>query len=150
MTEAIVIELLGHPRGKGRPRFRRLGNGATVTHPHPETAEYEGNLKHEAKVAMNGQAPLSGPVALHLDARFPVPTSWSKKRQRAALAGTIQPIVTPDLTNMACITDGLNGVVWKDDRQVVIASLEKRYSDRPGIKITVFPAEPIVFDQEEG
>jgi Holliday junction resolvase RusA-like endonuclease len=111
IMEPIVIELLGHPRGKGRPRFRRLGNGATITHPHPGTAEYEANLAHEARIAMDGRAPFAGPVTMALEARFPVPTSWSKKRRQQALVGALRPVVTPDLTNIACITDGLNGVV---------------------------------------
>jgi Holliday junction resolvase RusA-like endonuclease len=135
----IIIELLGHPSGKGRPRRDRLPNGVLVTHTPPATREYEANLAHEAKIVMNGRTPLSGPIAITLKARFPIPTSWSGKRRREALAGLIQPTVIPDLTNIACITDGLNGIVWNDDRQIVSASLEKSYSERPGITIAVRP-----------
>ena len=33
--------------------------------------------------------------------------------------------------------DAFNGVVWRDDSQVVRVVSEKRYSDRPGVLVTV-------------
>lgn len=38
--------------------------------------------------------------------------------------------------------DSLNEVVWKDDAQVVEATISKRYSDIPSLKITVREIAP--------
>ncbi|MCO7656007.1 RusA family crossover junction endodeoxyribonuclease, partial [Pseudomonas aeruginosa] len=37
------------------------------------------------------------------------------------------------------IYDGLNGVVWKDDVQVVKAVVGKRYGETPGVRVKVVP-----------
>ena len=78
-SDTIVIELLGHPRGKGRPRHARLPSGAVLTHTNPKIAEFEANLKFAVK-AMPGRPPLNGPVVLMLEAFFPIPQSWTQKR----------------------------------------------------------------------
>ena len=139
MTFPIVIELAGHPRGKGRPRRARLKNGMIITHTPTVTAEYESNLRFAAAQAMAGRPPIDGSVGVMIEAFYPVPKSWSKKRQREALAGTILPTVTPDLCNIFGVTDGCNGVVWHDDRQIVEAMLTKVYSDRPRLVLSVWP-----------
>lgn len=138
----IVIELLGHPRGKGRPRRDRLPNGAYVTHTPPVTAEYEANLKLAAGRVMAGRPPLDGPVKLLLEAYFPVRASWSKKRQREALTGIIRPTVVPDWNNLGGVTDALNHVAWNDDRQIVAARVVKFYDARPRIVIHIWPVHP--------
>ena len=33
--------------------------------------------------------------------------------------------------------DALNAVVWKDDAQIVVAAITKRYSDRPRLRLEV-------------
>ena len=142
MTNSIEIELLGHPRGKGRPRHARLANGVTITHSDRKTAEYESNLQLAAQKAMNGRPPLDGPIAIRLEAYFPVPTSWSKKKQRAALAGELRPTVVPDAANVAAITDPCNGLLWRDDKQLVELTVTKTYSDRPRLVLTVWRLFP--------
>lgn len=134
-----MIELLGHPRGKGRPRRARLASGVTITHSEPKTAEYEANLKLAAFHAMAGRPPLDGPVALLLEAFFPIPQSWSRKRQRAALEGQVRPTVVPDAANLAAITDPCNGLLWHDDRQLVELTVKKTYSERPRLVLTAWP-----------
>lgn len=134
----IVIELLGHPRGKGRPGRARLKNGITITHP-LATAEFEGNLKFAAGRARAGQPPLDGPVKVLVEARFR-PKLVVTEAPAGGLAGTIVPTVTPDLCNIFGVTDGCNGVVWGDERQIVEAKLTKVYGDRPRLVISVWPA----------
>ena len=43
-------------------------------------------------------------------------------------------VVQPGATLYA---DAFNGVVWRDDSQVVRVVSEKRYNDRPGVLVTV-------------
>jgi Holliday junction resolvase RusA-like endonuclease len=81
------------------------------------------------------------PVALSLIVLHPIPKSWSKRRQEAALAGTERPTTKPDADNVAkVVADACNGVVWVDDAQVVELSVSKRYSSTPGVMVEVRPA----------
>lgn len=128
----IVIELAGEPKGKGRPRF---GNGRTYT-PQP-TRNYEAALRFAAQAKMQGAALMEGPLRIEVLAAFSVPKSWSNKKQAAAHAGTVRPTGKPDIDNVLKTLDAFNSVVWRDDAQIVHATITKRYSDRPRLRIEV-------------
>jgi Holliday junction resolvase RusA-like endonuclease len=132
----IIIELAGEPRGKARPRFaRRSGHAYTPQ----RTASYEACLRHEAALAMRGEPPLEGALRVQVAAHFAIPASWSGKKKAAALAGEIRPTKRPDIDNVAKMLDGLNGIVFGDDAQIVSAVIEKLYSDRPRLRVEVVP-----------
>jgi Holliday junction resolvase RusA-like endonuclease len=134
VTGAIVIELAGEPRGKGRPRFaRRTGHAYTPA----KTASFEACLKHEATLVMAGRPPLEGALRVRVLACFGIPQSWSAKKRIAAITGAIRPAKRPDLDNVCKMLDALNEVVWRDDAQVVEAWIEKYYTDRPRLRIEV-------------
>jgi len=42
------------------------------------------------------------------------------------------------------VCDAINGVVWKDDVQVVELTLKKRYSVVPGVAVRIDLLEPAV------
>ena len=130
----ITIELAGTPIGKGRPKFvRRTGHAFT-----PEkTRNYETNLRLAAQDAMGGAEPFSGPLIVLVEALFPVPQSWSRKKREAALAGSLRPTSRPDWENVAKVCDGLNEIVWRDDSQIVDGRVIKSYSARPALRIEV-------------
>lgn len=134
MMQPIVISLPGIPRGKGRPRFVRA-TGRTYTP--ADTVNYEGALRLAAASVMAGHPPLDGALAVMMVAEFPVPQSWSKKKQAAAMAGEIKPTGKPDADNLIKTLDAFNAVVWRDDAQIVDARITKRYSERPGVTIIV-------------
>ena len=65
--------------------------------------------------------------------------SWSTVKKGRALAQMIRPIVKPDLDNIAkAILDGMNGVAWEDDKQVVSLRMEKTYSAVPRVVVEVW------------
>jgi len=140
MTE-IKFTVPGKPRAKARPRFRVVtpkGKKSFVhTYTPKETETEEGVLRHIASIAMAGRAPLTGPLVIQMAAYLPVPSSWTKKKREAALAGLIYPTSKPDWDNYAKIQDGLNLIVWGDDAQIVDAHVYKRYSDTPRLVISV-------------
>ena len=137
----IIFTIPGNPVGKGRPRVSRRGGFARMYTPE-KTASYESLVAMAGAEAMAMRPLLDGAVAVTLDIRVPVPASWSKKKQAAALAGTVLPTTKPDIDNVEkAIFDGLNGVTWKDDVQVVSVNKRKRYSDTPGVEVLVVPVE---------
>lgn len=132
----IVIEMLGEPKGKGRPRFSRK-NGVAYTP--AATRSHENALAIMAAQAMRGRVPLQGPLAVTVVACCPVPRSWSGVQQKRALAHAIRPTTRPDADNLVKMLDALNRIVWRDDAQIVHLEVSKHYSDRPRTRIEVRP-----------
>jgi Holliday junction resolvase RusA-like endonuclease len=59
-------------------------------------------------------------------------------RQKACIEGTERPTKKPDIDNIVkAILDGMNGIVYVDDKQVVDLNLTKVYSATEGIDIMV-------------
>jgi Holliday junction resolvase RusA-like endonuclease len=136
----IVVELAGTPVGKGRPRFMRATGHAYT----PEkTRNFETNLLLRAQDVMAGQPPIEGPVAVIVYAYFPIPQSWSQKKRAGALLGVRRPTGRPDLDNIIKMLDAFNGIVWRDDAQIVEGSVSKHYSDRPRLCVEVKPVQSV-------
>lgn len=130
---SIAFTVPGVPVGKGRPR---MGGGRMYTP--TKTVNYEGLVAHAASQAMAGRPLIEGACAVTLEITLPVPASWSKKKQAEALAGRIFPTVKPDKDNVIkAVYDALNGVVWRDDVQVVDGAQRKRYGPVPGVRVVV-------------
>lgn len=134
MADPIVITLAGEPRGKGRPRFvRSTGHAFTPA----ATRSYEAALRYAAQEAMGERSPLAGALGVLIEARMPIPASWSKKKRQAAIDGDLRPTTKPDIDNLMKCMDALNEVVFADDKQIVFGSVAKFYSDKPALVITI-------------
>lgn len=91
---------------------------------------------------MGDAKPTSQPIAVAIEARIPVPNSWSQKKRAAALAGRVLPTTRPDVENYSKAMDALNGIVWVDDKQIVDEHIAKIYSERPGLTIRIMTVVP--------
>lgn len=130
------FKIEGLPKGKGRPRFTRSGH----TYTPDMTRKYEALVTARAKEAMIGKRKIEKPNAVRVDilATFPVPSSWSKKRRTAALQGVEHHVSKPDLDNVQkAILDGMNGIVFEDDSQVIDSRTRKAYGPEPGVKVFI-------------
>ena len=139
MSRKIEFFVPGAPVGKGRPRAARRGAGVVMFTPE-KTAGYEALVAAAASNAMRAEAgPLfTGPLEAVLEMRIPIPASWSKAHKAAALAGTELPTSKPDIDNVAkAILDACNGVVFRDDAQVVMLVATKAFSDEPGVRVVI-------------
>lgn len=139
----VVFIVPGEPVGKGRPKTSaRIAGGKVITrHYTPDkTVNYEAVIALHGGMVMAGRALIEGPVMVEMDIALSIPQSMSKKRKAQALAGQLFPTKKPDMDNVIkAIYDGLNGVVWKDDVQVVKAVVGKRYGETPGVRVKVVP-----------
>lgn len=124
MTCDFVVE--GKPTGKGRPRFKRVGNFVQTYTP-ANTAEYEKLVKLRFQNA--GGAITDKPVKIEIVALF-APTKSTKKRDKAEmLMNKILPTKKPDCDNIAkIILDALNQIAYKDDAQVIELIVKKRFA----------------------
>jgi len=54
------------------------------------------------------------------------------------LEDEIYPTIKPDTDNIAkIILDSLNGIAYKDDKQVIRLSVEKRYAEEPSVSVWI-------------
>lgn len=145
----ITVELPGEPKGKGRPRSRvawtRDDKPFVAVYTPAETRKYEMALAWAAKAAMRGKPPLEGPLKISVEAYFGVPVSWSQKKRDSALTGVIRPTGSPDIDNILKVIDGLNGIAWRDDSQIIEAHVSKLYAEQPRLKVEITEAEPWTF-----
>ena len=133
----IHFQVEGDPKGKGRPRFTRAGKFTRV-YTDKQTLDYETLIKSFAMEAMGSTDPLETPVSVFLYVRHPIPQSYSKKRTEACLSGLEKPCKKPDIDNIAkTYLDGMNGVVFVDDTQVVDLHVKKVYSAVAGVNVMV-------------
>lgn len=140
MTVPVLIEVPGVPVAKGRPRHA-IGRGERpfiMAYTPAATRLYEEQLRFAGKAAMSGAVPLTGPLAMEVTVYVPIPMSFTKKRTAAARAGYEFPAKKPDADNFAKIAmDGLNGIVYGDDSQIVDLHVQKLYSDQPRLCVRV-------------
>lgn len=135
--DAVNIELAGEPIAWARTRISKSGVLFNPTKQRNTAAAF----KIVAMAAMQGRPPFDCPVAVSFFAYFPVPASWSGKKQKAALAGNIWPTRRPDLSNLVKLfEDACNGIVFRDDALIVsYLWLKKAYGPSPHISVTVQP-----------
>lgn len=132
----ITVTLPGLPRGKGRPRFARRGKFVS-TYTDEKTASYEGALRLAGADAMRGEIPMVGALWVHVTAVFPIPASWSRKKREAAEQNQVAPTGKPDCDNLLKCLDAFNEIVWKDDAQIVSATVVKVYGTQPMLRVAI-------------
>ena len=137
MTFMVTFKVDANPVGKQRARYVKRGNFVQAYTPE-KTRTYETLIRDSAIEAMGSSEPLETPVNLYLYIRVPIPKSYSKKKVEDCLNGLDKPIRKPDASNiLKSVEDGMNGVVYKDDSQIVNLHVTKVYSSLAGVDICV-------------
>ena len=113
MESIVVFTVPGRPRGKERPRMGRNGKFYTPK----TTREYEESVAWFAKAAYKGE-PTKDPVRLDMTIRS------SKSRA--------------DMSNiLKSIEDGMNGIIYVDDKQIKEIHIIRTEEDGEGVDVTV-------------
>lgn len=116
--------------GKAVGKERRIGSGRFARTP-PKTRAYELDVGWLAKAAMVGcidagrvsQAPCRAKIVV--------------QKTGKQLAGSIAT-GTPDLDNVAkAILDGMNGIIWYDDRQVAELIVKRQWGAEEQVSVSV-------------
>lgn len=140
MKQPLHLIVLGDPKGQPRPRAFSRGGMTRVYD--PGTAEaWKSQIAIAFKDAKPADfTPFEGPVNLNIHFFFTRPKSHFN---RHGLKPDAPRFVTkkPDADNAAkAVMDALTTLgVWRDDAQVGILSVSKRYTDTPqaGAKIGI-------------
>lgn len=131
MQRTVVVP--GEPIAKGRPRF--YGGRAYTPQ---RTRQYEEKIQTAYRASYGDLDPLAGPVAVCVSAYFKIPSGWNKAKTADAERDNVLPTKKPDVDNVVkSALDGLNGIAWQDDSQVVRLVGNKYYSTEPRLEITV-------------
>ena len=137
MSFMVTFKVDANPVGKQRARYVKRGNFVQAYTPE-KTRTYETLIRDAALEAMGASEPLETPVTLYLYIRVPIPKSHSKKKVEACLNGLDQPIKKPDASNiLKSVEDGMNGIVYKDDSQIINLHVTKVYSTLAGVDVCV-------------
>ncbi len=118
--------LTGKIKGKARPRFS-TANGYVRSYTPKTTTDYERAVKDEFRYNHAGFGEKA--VSVEIYAFFKIPKSYTKKKCRESLDGVFCQ-KKPDSDNIAKIVcDGLNGVAYQDDKQVVDCRVVKKWTE---------------------
>lgn len=127
----IEFTYYGEIRGKGRPRFRKIGNFVSTYTP-TETRDYEMSIKESFLVEcadserfFNGEQ-----LVMELQIYQAIPKSVSKKKAQEMLEDKVKPTKKPDIDNiLKSVCDSLNKVAYTDDTQIVEMRIQKHYAE---------------------
>ena len=134
----VTFEIAGEPRGKGRPRFRRIGNSVQTYTP-KETTDYELAVK-QAYLRQCGGIYFENNVGIdvRIVAYFGIPKSATKKDRAAMLEHRKRPTKKIDVDNLVkCLLDAGNGTIYYDDKQVVDLQVRKFYGETPKVVVKI-------------
>jgi len=132
----------GEPFGKKRPRARVIAGHASI-HNDPANENYELKVINAFRQAYPN---LTNELGFGEDdylqativAYYSIPKAFSKKKRELALNQAIRPTKKPDVDNIAkSIQDALNKVLYRDDSQIVLLIVGKRYADVPRVEVSI-------------
>ena len=129
--------LIGEIVPQARPRISTR-SGLPKAYDSEKSRDFKEYVSHMAYQSMDGHEPFSGPIVVSICVYRRVPSTWSKLKVARALDNMIFPTGRPDVDNLAKgIMDGMTGVVWVDDAQVVRLIVEKKYDNQDWASVRV-------------
>lgn len=150
-AKEYLFEVPGIPHGQKRARsvvlYKKDGNPVVGKdgriHPHVYKDKKQERLEIDLAWHITPQRPAvphNGYVGLSIDAYYPIPKSWPKKKQELAESKNIRPIkAKPDLSNVIKhIEDVMNGLFFVDDKQICSLTSMKYYSYSPRLVIRLY------------
>ena len=139
----IEFKVLGKAEPAGSKKAVPLGKGGRwgVVDANKHAKAWKETVGKMAMIAMNGRPPLEGPVKLSLFFTIERPKTHllADGVSRSALGRTkTDHISAPDVLKLArAVEDGMTGVVYLDDGQIVEEHLSKRYGDSHSVTVLV-------------
>lgn len=125
-----IIE--GEAVSKGRPRFTRAGH----TYTPKRTRDYEKLVRDSLK--LQKAELMEEPLLMKVDIYKGYLKSWTIKQREQAESGELQPFRRPDVDNyVKSILDGADGILYKDDAQIIRLEVEKHYDKEPRVEIQI-------------
>ena len=135
----LTLTIPGEPCAQGRPRFSTHGGFVKAYDPE-KSRNYKAYVKMCAIKSMQEKGLTRTEKALSIEVRafMSIPPSKSKKFKQAAVLGIERPTKKPDVDNIfKCVTDAMSGIAYKDDKQIVAATVNKWYAEVPRVEVLI-------------
>lgn len=143
LFEPVIVVITGRPIAKGRGRVGVVSGRPMIFTP-KNTRKWERDARQLGRIKMGDRPLISGPVHVTVRAVFPIPESWPAWKRELAQDGTLLHTSPPDGDNvLKAAKDAMKGIVYLDDRQVVISTVEKCFGGRPAVVIGIVPVEGV-------
>lgn len=141
MTAPIRIVVLGKPVGWKRVSFDGRSRRRFVD---PESENYRAIIREAARPHIADRPLWEGKIRLSVIAYWSIPTGWPQWRLDEHRRDPEPCVAGADMDNiLKAIKDALQGVVFRDDRQIVAyGACGKFYADRPRAEIELVEIEP--------
>ena len=134
----IQFTVPGDPVGKGRGRVAGSGTRRWIVTP-ARTQLYEESVAEFAREAMGDRPPLTAPCHAAIRIYLATPKGWTIER---LCMSQLEPWhdVAGDLDNFVkSILDGMNGIVFDDDRRVSQLYACKTWDANPRVDVEIEP-----------
>lgn len=147
----FTVHGIPQPAGSKKGFYNKRAGRVIITDDAKKSRPWKAQVADAAAHAINGAALLDGP--LELVVRFYVPRPkghYGTGRNAGAVRSSAPayPAVKPDVTKLLrAVEDACNGVIWRDDAQVVIQKAFKEYGEPARCVIGVAPIQQTI-DQE--
>jgi Holliday junction resolvase RusA-like endonuclease len=134
------IVIPGNPIAKARPKFAVRGGHAMAYDSQDKIMQLK---RHELSMLALQEPPgdfkalFSDPLSVRLEFHMQLQETSAKWQKNAKLHGLIRPSIKPDIDNLIKFWDIANGILWRDDAQIVELYATQKYSENPCTIITV-------------
>jgi Holliday junction resolvase RusA-like endonuclease len=129
MSLPFHCRVYGLPVAQGRPRAFRLGAGIRMHDPE-NSRDWKRTVQAQV-IPVKPAAPFDCPLSMELSFVLPRPKSLPRK--------VVHHTKRPDIDNLfKAIADSLNGILYRDDSQIVHLVVEKKYGAEPGVEIRLY------------
>jgi Holliday junction resolvase RusA-like endonuclease len=145
----VTFTVVGTPEPAGSKRAFPIKRGGqftgrvAVTDANPRVKSWQGAVADAAAKAANGVYFEHEPVGLSLVFSMKRPAGHygsGRNADKLKPSAPARPTVKPDALKLArAIEDALTGVVWRDDSQVVVEAIDKRYGVPEGVQVHLWP-----------
>ena len=129
----ISLTVPGEPRAKQRPKWFKHG-----TYTPEKTVSYETYIKELFTIKYSEFMPKEEALTLNIWAGLLMPKSTSKKKLGMMKLGILEPAKKPDVDNiLKTVMDALEKLAYKNDSQICHVVIDKDFSERPRLEITL-------------
>ena len=134
----VEFKVMGElvPQGSTRAFITKSGR-PIITHSNRNLKEWRKRIATEAQARRPPQWDMDSAILINLDFFMPRPKSLSKK--------VTEDVKRPDIDKLIrAVLDGLTGIFYSDDSQVVHLFASKKYVERfatPGVTIRIVPSQ---------
>lgn len=144
MSNQVAFVVYGTPAPAGSKRAVRAGAYIRVIDANRNAAPWKQEVARAALHAMGDAPRFDGPIAVVMTFFRRRPAAHYRTNGLVKPSAPLFPTGKPDALKLArgC-EDAMSGLVYRDDAQIVIETLNKRYGEPERVEITVWELDEI-------